>query len=192
MPDTILLVEDDETLRVLVASHLTEAGFTVIAVAGGLAALEELDNNQPVDLLLTDLRLPGGPHGLSLANMTKVRRGIPVVFMSGQRELLEQPDSLPGRLFSKPIDLAELTAEIRRQLLALEEAPPGDDDSPERIRRWRTKAEELRTAADGNASDAARQDLRHAARTYETLADSSAARNEGKRQGKTDHEPDAS
>jgi DNA-binding response OmpR family regulator len=191
MPDTILLVEDDETLRGLVAGHLSEAGFAVILAADGMAALQALDDNAPVDLLLTDLHLPGGPHGLSLANMTKARLGIPVLFITGDRELSQQRESLPGKLFSKPVDLAELTTEIRHQLAAAAAAPSPLDAAPAQIRRWRRKADELRSAADGNASAPAQRDLRHAARTYDALADSSEARNPRQRQGTTDREPES-
>jgi hypothetical protein len=50
------------------------------------------------------------------------------------------------------------------------------NDGPEQIRRWRMKAEELRTAADGFADGSARQHLRYSAETYEALADAAEAR----------------
>jgi hypothetical protein len=57
-------------------------------------------------------------------------------------------------------------------------------DDAEQIRRWRMKAEELRTAADGFTHGAARQHLRNSAETYEALANSAAARLERRKDPK--------
>ena len=62
--ETILLVEDEESLRELVTATLTEAGYQVIAAASGLEALALWElHGQRVDLLLTDMQLPGKLNG---------------------------------------------------------------------------------------------------------------------------------
>jgi CheY-like chemotaxis protein len=180
MPRTILLVEDDEALRYTIAAHLTPAGFIVVAVGDALAALEQLDGWR-FDLLLVDVQLPrGGPHGLSLANMAKRRQGMPVIFITGYRELLEAQKFVPGKVFQKPLDLEALTLEIARELATTPLPLPSmaSPDDPVRIRRWRQKAEELRTASDSFDDGAARANMRSAATTYESLADSAEARRE--------------
>jgi CheY-like chemotaxis protein len=181
MPRNILLVEEDEALRYAIAAHLSAAGLTVVAVGDAMAALAKLDDGR-FDLLLTDVQLPGGrPHGLSLANMARHRYRIPVIFITGHRELLDAEKFLPGKLFYKPLDLDALTAEIRRELaVTLTPAPPSPAEAA-RIQRWRQKAEELRTTSDSFGDNSASAGLRRAAMTYDGLADNAEARHEPKK-----------
>jgi CheY-like chemotaxis protein len=180
MPRNILLVEDDEALRYAIAADLRAAGLTVVAVADGLAALAELDDGR-FDLLLTDVQLPrGGPHGLSLANMVRHRHGIPVIFITGHREVLEAERFLPGKVFYKPIDLDALILEINREFTVTLTPPPPSPEDAVRIRRWRQKAEELRTTSDSFGDNSASAGLRRAAATYDGLADNAEARREPK------------
>ena len=186
MQRTILLVEDDEVFRYVTEAHLTAAGFAVVAAECGMAALKKLDC-QPVDLLLADVHLPrGGPQGLSLAHMVKHRYGIPVIFVTGHRELLDAVAYIPGKVFCKPVDLDALTAEIVRQLSEQPQPQPQPQpsipsDTAEQIRRWRIKAEELRTTSEGHTLASVRQDLKTAAQTYDALADRAEARLQGRR-----------
>ena len=115
---TILVTEDDEALRHVAVKQLSAAGYNVIAVADSMAALSELDARQGIDLLLLDVVMPpGNPHGLSLARMARHRRPeIPVIFMTGQPDLLPIARALPAMAFMKPIDFAALVAEIKVQL----------------------------------------------------------------------------
>lgn len=115
---TILVVEDDETLRYAVVQHLAAAGYNVIAVGDGMAALSELDTNNRIDLLLLDVVMPSGnPHGLALARMARRRRPkIPVIFMTGHPDLIQIARELPAAAFMKPVDLAVLMTEIKAQL----------------------------------------------------------------------------
>ena len=184
MQRTILLVEDDEVFRYVTEAHLTAAGFAVVAAECAMAALKKLDH-QSVDLLLADVHLPrGGPQGLSLAHMVKHRYGIPVIFVTGHRELLDAITYIPGKVFCKPVDLDALTAEIVRQLSEAPQPQPQPSipsDTPEQIRRWRIKAEELRTTSEGDTLASVRQDLKTAAQTYDALADRAEARLAGRR-----------
>jgi DNA-binding NtrC family response regulator len=187
MQYTILLVEDDEALRHAIEAHLLKAGFAVIAVDGAMAALRELDTKR-AHLLLTDLHLPGGgPHGLSLGNMVKSRFRIPVILITGYRDLLDASHP-PGTVFEKPVDFEILTAEIVRQLgdqpvAASKQAVRMDIDSPEQIRRWRMKAEEIRTAA-GSAGD--KHHMLRAAETYDALANNAEARRDRRKKKPSD------
>jgi CheY-like chemotaxis protein len=115
---TILLVEDDETFRYTAARHLTEAGYVVITAPDSMAALRELSSGCTIDLLLTDIVMPQGkPHGIALARMARMRRTrLPVVLMTGYDGLFRSDEELPGPIFSKPIDMAALTAAIGEQL----------------------------------------------------------------------------
>ncbi|MDX2261223.1 MAG: PAS domain S-box protein [Gemmatimonadales bacterium] len=84
---TILVVEDEELLRSLVRRILERAGFTVIAAIDGEEALAlAADHTGPLDLLLTDVVLPGINGKLVAEGITALRPGTPVLFMSGYTE----------------------------------------------------------------------------------------------------------
>jgi CheY-like chemotaxis protein len=116
---TILLVEDDEILRLAAAHHLQQAGYTVIAASRSNEALDELDLGRPVDLAVIDVCMPRGQvNGLALARMARWRRpGLPVVFLTGYPEVLEA-ESIQEPVFLKPVDLGQLTDKIRERLAA--------------------------------------------------------------------------
>ena len=115
--ESILLVEDDSDVRRLAATLLTGLGYQVIEAASGKAALDLLADCGPIDLLLTDVILPGGMLGPAVAaEVERQRPGTRVLYMSGYTE-----DALihGGRLdegvelISKPFRKAELAARIR-------------------------------------------------------------------------------
>ncbi|MFW6198600.1 MAG: response regulator [Acidobacteriota bacterium] len=123
---TVLVVEDDASLRKLVVAALGSAGYTVLQAGDGNEALrvsEEHDGR--IDLLLTDVVLPGldGPR---IAETLRERRpGIRVVFMSGytddaivQRGALEKGTAL----LDKPLRLATLLEKVRDMLSPSDEA----------------------------------------------------------------------
>lgn len=113
---TVLLVEDDEMVRELVAEVLGERGYQVLLARDGAAAVALLAEVRPVlDLLLTDLVMPN-MSGVELVE--QVRRAspdLPVLFMSGYPadELDRRGINLPGRQFlAKPFSAAALTSKV--------------------------------------------------------------------------------
>ena len=82
---TILVVEDEPTLRALVRKVLERGGYEVIESQSGLAALELWSRTRPhVDLLLTDMVMPDGISGLQLAEKLKVENpDLKVIFTTG-------------------------------------------------------------------------------------------------------------
>ena len=85
--ETILLVEDDPALRELAVSTLTSLGYGVRQAENGKTALAALEASPEVDLLLSDVVLPGGKNGFELAHEAVARRGdLKVLFMSGYAE----------------------------------------------------------------------------------------------------------
>jgi len=82
--ETVLLVEDDPTVRVVTGRILRELGYTVLEAASGAEARSVAATAAGrIDLLLTDVVMPGGS-GRELAEaLTQTRPGLPVVFMSG-------------------------------------------------------------------------------------------------------------
>ena len=80
---TILVVEDDDRLRRLVVRQMAELGYQVLEAADGGAALAVIDRC-PVDLLFTDVVMPGGVDGPGLARTAAARRpGLRVLFTTG-------------------------------------------------------------------------------------------------------------
>ena len=115
---TILLVEDDPAVSRVIETHLTDAGFSVIAAPGTSSALREMGSRQKIDLLLVDLVMPDDqPDGLAFATAAKQQAPtVPVIFITGYYGFVARSGSLPGAVLYKPVDLDVLTQEINVRL----------------------------------------------------------------------------
>jgi signal transduction histidine kinase len=118
--EVILVVEDDPSVRELVREVLTPLGYTVLASAGGDDALRTSDSyDGPVDLLLTDVVMPG-MNGKQLAEVLRIKRpGIKVLFMSGYAHdaLSTQGMLEPGiAMIHKPFRTVALARQVRQVL----------------------------------------------------------------------------
>ncbi|QPG61870.1 response regulator [Pseudomonas sp. BIGb0427] len=92
MISTVLVVEDDETLRSLTMDAISLLGLRVIGCASADDALDILDGSSSIDLVMTDICMPGTLDGLELAQMILARSpGLPIIVTSGNRSL---PDGL--------------------------------------------------------------------------------------------------
>ncbi|HWN20364.1 MAG TPA: PAS domain S-box protein [Gaiellaceae bacterium] len=116
--ETILLVEDEEMIRRLVRDVLTRSGYTVYDAPAGAPALELLRSHDgEIDLLLTDVVMPGmsGPTLAKIA--TEERPSLRVLFTSGYtnepEEIVDAPDSA---FLAKPFSPHELVAKVREVL----------------------------------------------------------------------------
>ncbi len=101
---TILLVEDDALVRDVVMPALTAAGFAVQIATNGEEAIRVLESGDPVDVVFSDVVMPGPVSGIDLAGWVQQHRpGLQVVLATGYSE---QHLSLPGvRMLSKPYDI---------------------------------------------------------------------------------------
>jgi signal transduction histidine kinase/ActR/RegA family two-component response regulator len=124
--ETVLLVEDDDTVRALTARMLRELGYKVMDAADAAAARLAADGDGRIDLLLTDVVMPGG-NGRELAEALGKRiPGLAVVYMSGYtpdvvlRQGVEQ-DSVP--YLAKPFTEEALAETVRKALD--DRSPPG-------------------------------------------------------------------
>ncbi len=118
--ETILLTEDDTDVRAYVADTLRELNYRVIEAVDANTALEALaQSNVPIDLLLTDVVMPG-LNGRELAiRAAAIQRGIKVLFMTGysQDAIVHQGQLDPGvELIEKPIRREILAARVRSVL----------------------------------------------------------------------------
>jgi CheY-like chemotaxis protein len=114
----ILLVEDDEALRYAFARTLRGAGFRVLEAADTMAAIGILEGAAPVDLLVTDVVMPGRPHGFALARMARLQRpGLKIVYLTGATDLPESElRAADGPVLQKPVAAEVLVAQIAAML----------------------------------------------------------------------------
>ena len=117
--ETILLVDDEETVLRFGARTLEKAGFRVVSAGGGADALAIAHQRENIDLLLTDVMMPG-MNGRELAELLLARRpSLRVLFMSGYAEdvLATNVGLLPGAAFlGKPFKPKALVAKVREVL----------------------------------------------------------------------------
>ena len=117
--ETVLLVDDDEVVRAVVASMLQDLGYTVLAAASAGEALAILEQGTDIDLLFTDVVMPG-MGGRQLADRAlKIVPSLRILFTSGYTEnaIVHNGNLDPGvELLSKPYDRDRLAAKLRRVL----------------------------------------------------------------------------
>ena len=114
----ILLVEDDPAVGDMIAAMLSELGHRVARADGVDRALTLLGRRKRIDLMLTDLVMPGGRSGLDLARAaTTARPGLPVVLSSGfTGEALAAVADAPWPLLRKPYSAEALARAIASAL----------------------------------------------------------------------------
>ncbi len=119
--ETVLVVDDEPTVRMLVTEVLEEHGYVAIEAADGAAGLQVLQSDARVDLLVTDVGLPGGLNGRQMADAARsVRPDLKVLFITGYAEnaVLNQADMATGmQVLTKPFAL-ELLADRIKGLIA--------------------------------------------------------------------------
>jgi CheY-like chemotaxis protein len=119
--ETILVVEDDDMVRAYVENELKALGYNVVTRSNGPAALELLRQPGDIDLLFTDVVMPGGMFGPELARQaTGLRPGLKVLFTSGYTQNpVKMPDGVgDARVLTKPFRRKDLAAMLRSALSA--------------------------------------------------------------------------
>ena len=115
--ESILLVEDDDALRAYGVELLNDLGYNVLAAPNAAAALEIIERGHPIDLLFTDVVMPGGMNGRELAEEAMRRRpGLKVLFTTGytRNAIVHQGRLDPGlQMIGKPFTYQELGSRIR-------------------------------------------------------------------------------
>ncbi len=115
--ETVMVVDDEPVVRMLVADVLRELGFGVDEAVDGADAARQLAAGRPCDLLITDVGLPGGMNGRQLAELAREQRpALKVLFITGYAENAALGNGVlaPGmHVITKPFAMDVLAAKIR-------------------------------------------------------------------------------
>jgi len=115
--ETILVIEDEATIRMLIVEELEEAGYRVLSAQDALGGLRMLQSGTRIDLLLTDVGLPGGLNGRQVADAARVTRpALKVLFITGYAENAAVGNGLLEHgmeVVTKPFDIAALARKVR-------------------------------------------------------------------------------
>jgi CheY-like chemotaxis protein len=129
-PQVILLVEDEFLVRLAAADYLRDSGYTVIEVSSAGEALTVIASQTQIDLVFSDINLPGWMDGEVFANWLSIRRpDIPVILTSGAVTPTLLRDSDVFRFVSKPYVMADVEQGIR-ELLGKARSPAGESRRP--------------------------------------------------------------
>ncbi|PBP70362.1 hybrid sensor histidine kinase/response regulator [Pseudomonas syringae] len=115
--ETILIVDDEPTVRMLLTDALGDLGYTLIEAADSLAGLKLLRSDVHIDLLITDVGLPGGMNGRQMADAGReVRPHLKTLFITGYAENAAIGDEQLGpgmRVLTKPFAIEALAARVQ-------------------------------------------------------------------------------
>ena len=119
---TVLLVDDDEEVAALVGEMLEHLGYRVTHAASAIDALTALQNGCQVDIVFSDVMMPGGMNGVELAREIRTRDlGVPVLLTSGYAEAAQQSAAAEGvHVLAKPYRLEELAISLRTAIDGVE------------------------------------------------------------------------
>jgi PAS domain S-box-containing protein len=114
--ETVLVVDDEPAVRMLVVEILEELGYRVLEACDGKEGLRIFQSGEPVALLVTDVGLPGGMNGRQLADAARqLDPGLNVLFITGYAEsvVMRNGQLEPGmRIVTKPFSIDTLAARI--------------------------------------------------------------------------------
>jgi CheY-like chemotaxis protein len=118
----VLVVEDELPIRMIIVDVLSDLGYTVLEAGEGLSGLKILEATKHIDLLVTDVGLPGGINGRQLADAARQRRPeLKVLFITGYAEAAAVGGGLLERgmqVMTKPFALDALAARVQGMITA--------------------------------------------------------------------------
>ena len=121
----VLIVDDDASVRGMVAEYLTEHGYAVTEANGGAAMRTEIERNLP-DVVLLDVRMPG-EDGLTLARFLRERYDVGIIMVTGAGEVVDRVVGLEigaDDYVTKPFDPRELLARLKSVMRRIQASPP--------------------------------------------------------------------
>ena len=113
----VLVVEDEPDVRMVVVDMLEDIGYTVLAAADGASGLKILDSETRIDLLVSDVGLPGGMNGRQLVDAGRQRRlDLKVLFITGYSEVFTAGSGLLDedmQVITKPFSLTAFADKVQ-------------------------------------------------------------------------------
>jgi len=118
--ETVLVIDDEPTVRLLVLEVLESLGYRTLEAADGPTGMRILQSSAPIDLLITDVGLPGGMNGRQVADAARVvRPGLKVLFITGYAESVVMNNTAfdaSMQVLTKPFGLEPLVRRIKSML----------------------------------------------------------------------------
>ena len=118
--EVVMVIDDEPTIRMLVAEVLAEAGYSAIEASDGPAGLRILQSNARIDLLITDVGLPGGMNGRQVADAARsLRPELKVLFITGFAENAVMGNGQLAKgmhVITKPFEMDRLARTIREMI----------------------------------------------------------------------------
>ena len=115
---TILVADDDPDVRELLVSCLDSLGYRVLAASGGPLAIEMIEKNTSIELLMVDIAMPE-MNGIEVARVVSAKRpDLPIVYMTGYIGSSKLDGVEQRRLMKKPFTIAELAKQVEQALTA--------------------------------------------------------------------------
>ncbi len=116
---TLLVVEDDDTIRMLVVEMLGELGYRIIESPDAFQALQVLESDDPIHLMITDIGMRG-MNGMVLAETARqLRQDLPVLFITGHAhdgDIVNRQFGNGTEIIFKPFNLDTLAGKLRGML----------------------------------------------------------------------------
>ncbi|MBN2975610.1 response regulator [Pseudomonas fluorescens] len=113
-PSTILVVEDDAIVRMLIVDVLEELEYTVLEAADAEEALKVVQNAQSIDLMMTDVGLPDMDGKQLATKVRELRPALPILFASGYAENIDVPAGM--QVIAKPFSIDQLRDKVKSML----------------------------------------------------------------------------
>jgi PAS domain S-box-containing protein len=115
--ETVLVIDDEATIRMVASEVLRESGYEVLEAQDGLSGLKILQSEIPIDLLVTDVGLPGGMNGRQVADAARsIRPDLKVLFITGYAESAIVGNGLLDdgmSVITKPFEMATFANKVR-------------------------------------------------------------------------------
>jgi nitrogen-specific signal transduction histidine kinase len=118
--ETVLVVDDEQTVRMLIAEVLSESYYNIVEAGDGPSALKILESNRRIDLMITDVGLPGGMNGRQVADAARVmRKDLKVLFITGYAENAAVGNGhleAGMEILAKPFAMSTLANKVREMI----------------------------------------------------------------------------
>ncbi len=118
--ETVLVVDDEHTVRMLIAEVLSESNYRIVEAEDGPSALKILQSGRRLDLMITDVGLPGGMNGRQVADAARVaRKDLKILFITGYAENAAVGNGHldPGmEILAKPFAMSTLAKKVREMI----------------------------------------------------------------------------